>query len=201
MLSPKRLEERLAQAPILLAAIEVFGRLGFDATRVEDLLEAAGIARRTFYKHFGNKEEVLASIYELATSELLATIGAALGSGGDPLVAIVRALDGYLDYHVANPRLVAVLVQQAIRFDSPLAPLRQRFRDRLVVLLDEAVRAGAGPRHDPLLYAALISALEGLSLELVATRPGALEIGRAKRVMRQLVERALALPAPRRRRR
>ena len=33
--------------------------------------EWPGIARRTFYKHYGSKEDVLAAVYELATTELL----------------------------------------------------------------------------------------------------------------------------------
>src|SRR5262249_46292847 len=48
--------ERLATAGILRAAIDVFSRHGFAATRVEDILEAANVARRTFYKHFSSKE-------------------------------------------------------------------------------------------------------------------------------------------------
>src|SRR5262245_63348231 len=79
---------RLAGSVILHAAIEVFSRQGFAATSVEDILKAAGVARRTFYKHFGNKEEVLAAIYELATAELLGAIRGDGATGRDPLDAV-----------------------------------------------------------------------------------------------------------------
>jgi AcrR family transcriptional regulator len=182
---------RLAGSGILNAAIEVFSRQGFAATTVEDILKAASVARRTFYKQFGNKEEVLAAIYELATGELLGAIRGDGATGGDPLDAVGRALDTYLDYHIANARLVRVLVQQAIRSDSALHALRQRFRQNLIELLDAAVRTSTGEHNDPMLYAALVSALEGISLDLLSSEAGPREVARAKKVMHLLLERTL----------
>jgi AcrR family transcriptional regulator len=188
------LRSRLGSAGIVGAAATVFARLGFAAARVEDILAAAGIARRTFYKSFSSKEDVLAAVYQLAIQELLGAMTVAAGRGSDPFDIIREGLDVYLDYHVVNARLVRVLVEQAIRSDSPIFPARKRFRAELGRLLDDAVRAKTGKRHDPLLYAALLSALEGLSLELLSG--GAAEIdekavARAKKVMHLLVERVL----------
>lgn len=191
---------RLEQSAVLGAAVEVFARHGFEATRVQDILEAAGIARRTFYKRFANKEEVLAAIYLVATGELLDAIRSAERPGSDPLDAIRRTLDVYLDYHAANARLVNLLVQQAIRDESPLAPYRRRFRDDLVWLIGDAVTASTGEKNDPMFYAALVSALEGISLDLLGAGAGAPEVARAKRVMHLLLDRALpARRAPRKR--
>jgi AcrR family transcriptional regulator len=188
---PLSIATRLAQNGILQAAVDVFSRHGFSATRVEDLLIAAKIARRTFYKHFANKEEVLAALYQFATQELLEAIRSAGILSGSPLDAVHRALDTYLDYHVANARLVGVLVQQALRFDSPLAPLRIKFRNEVVQLLDQAVRASTGEVYDPMLYVALLAALEGLSLDLITGQAGPAEVARAKKVMHLLLHRTL----------
>src|ERR1700730_835353 len=65
------LTSRVVENGILAAAMKVFARRGFAATRVEDVLEEAGVARRTFYRYFTSKEDVLAAVYELATTELL----------------------------------------------------------------------------------------------------------------------------------
>src|SRR5580658_5491801 len=65
------LRSRLGSAGIVGAAATVFARLGFAAARVEDILAAAGIARRTFYKSFSSKEDVRAAVYQLALRELL----------------------------------------------------------------------------------------------------------------------------------
>jgi AcrR family transcriptional regulator len=187
------LTTRLAHGDILGAAVAVFARNGFEETRVEDILDAAGIARRTFYKYFRSKEDVLAAVYELATSELVGAMRSArdASSGGDALDAIRAGLDVYLDYHVHNARLLRVLVERAMRTDSPLAPARRRFRDDLATLLDDAVKKSRGITNEPLLYLALISALEGISLDLLASGTGPEEVERARRVMHLLLDRAV----------
>ena len=195
-MKPSPFETRLARGAILAGAVTVFARLGFASTRVEDILEAAGIARRTFYKYFDGKEAVLAAIYEVATDELLTEMRSAATAFGDPLDAIRRGLDVYLDYHVENAALVRMLVEHAIRSDSPLHPARQRFRQELVRLIGQAVRATTGEKHDALLYAALVSAMEGVSLDLLASAGArgvsTAAIGRAKRVMHTILTRVLA---------
>jgi len=187
---------RVPQAGIVGAAAQVFARLGFAATRVEDILTAAGVARRTFYKSFTSKEDVLAAVYQFAIQELLGEMAAAQERARTPLDVLFRGLDVYLDYHVTNGRLLRVLVEQAIRSDSPIFAARRRFRAELVRLLDEVVRTATGKTHDPLLFLALVSALEGVSLELLAGEPDAHAVARAKAVMRELVTKVLEPAAP-----
>ncbi|MFO0725502.1 MAG: TetR family transcriptional regulator [Myxococcota bacterium] len=192
------LDVRLSEGGILHAAVEVFAKRGFAATRVEDILEASGIARRTFYKYFAGKEAVLASIYEIATGELLkAVAGAARGEGADdPLSALELGLDAYLDYHQAHGALVRILAEQAIRTDSPLFPLRAQFRQSLVGVLDAAVQQARGEKLDPYFYVGLISAVEGVSLELLSKKTPAAEVERAKRALHLLLDRSLRAAAP-----
>jgi AcrR family transcriptional regulator len=192
------LASRVAQSGVVAAAVGVFAKRGFVATRVEDILAAAGIARRTFYKYFQSKEDVLAAIYDFATGELLREVrSAAAPSSGDPFASVLRGLDTYLDYHVENAPLLRVLVGEAIRADSPLSPLRRRFRGELAQILGEVARAAGREREDAMLYLALISALEGVSLDLLAeARPSPAEVRRAKAVMRVLLRRTL-MPADR----
>ena len=40
------------------AAMELFAERGFEATTVPDIVERAGVTRRTFFRHFGDKREV-----------------------------------------------------------------------------------------------------------------------------------------------
>jgi AcrR family transcriptional regulator len=182
----------MSEGGILRAAIDVFGEHGYLATRVEDILQAAGVARRTFYKYFSSKDDLLSAIYALATNELLGQIqSAGTIEEKDPLDAIRRGLDAYLDYHVANARLLRVLVQQAIRSDSPLFVHRKKFRDDLVRLIDAAVRLSTKEEHDPLLYAALISAVEGVSLELLESKATEKDVERAKDALHLIFERTL----------
>lgn len=55
---------------ILRAAIKVFARKGFYATRVSEIAKAAGVADGTIYLYFKNKDDVLVSIFEDRIGEL-----------------------------------------------------------------------------------------------------------------------------------
>jgi AcrR family transcriptional regulator len=207
------LEARLARSGIVAAGVRVFARRGFAKVRVEDILRAADIARRTFYKHFAGKEEVLAEIYEVTTRELLRVMDDAARAAGDALAGLRLGVDVYLDFHVENAALLRVLVEQAIRSESPLAPLRKRFRAELAQRMERAAAAkgkdrgaatsparpseGRDRAHVDFLHTAVLSALEGLSLELLERGPSREDVLRAKRAMRALVEWALGAPAKR----
>jgi AcrR family transcriptional regulator len=55
---------------ILAAATKVFAVKGFDATRMDDIAKAAGLAKGTLYLYFDSKE----AIYESAVEQALATM-------------------------------------------------------------------------------------------------------------------------------
>lgn len=185
------LAARVVENGILAAAMKVFARRGFSATRVEDVLEEAGVARRTFYRYFTSKEDVLAAVYELATSELLRALDEGSHSVADPLAGVRAAVDLYLDFHVENAALLRVLVEQSVRSDSALAGHRRRFRAQILrVVVRAAELRGVAPL-DGFTYVALVSALEGVALELLEGVAPAEELPRAKRAILALVESGL----------
>lgn len=60
---PKSLQSRkrqLVRDAIYDAAIELFAKKGFDETTVEEVAEAAGISRRSFFRYFESKDDLLA---------------------------------------------------------------------------------------------------------------------------------------------
>jgi AcrR family transcriptional regulator len=53
-------KRQLMQDTIYEAAIDLFTRKGFDETTVEEIAEAAGISRRSFFRYFQSKDDLLA---------------------------------------------------------------------------------------------------------------------------------------------
>jgi AcrR family transcriptional regulator len=90
----KRMSGMERRDQILGVAAAVFGRLGFEAARMEDVAKEAGIAKGLLYKHFESKDSLFRALADkqgqayaadlrsaLADSDVAAEPGAALQSG------------------------------------------------------------------------------------------------------------------------
>src|SRR5688572_5891672 len=59
-----------ARTLVVAAALELFERQGFEATSVEQIAQAAGVSRSTFFRQFGGKEDVVFADHEVLLDEL-----------------------------------------------------------------------------------------------------------------------------------
>src|SRR5689334_8776300 len=48
-----------ARERLVAAAYRMFVQHGFEATTVEEIADAAGVSRRTFFRHFPTKEDAI----------------------------------------------------------------------------------------------------------------------------------------------
>ena len=89
----KRIEAgKKTRKDILRAAVRVFGRRGYAATRLEDVANEAGISRGPIYWHFNSKENLHTEILRASLKRYKNRINKALRSmDGSPLTKI-RAL-------------------------------------------------------------------------------------------------------------
>jgi AcrR family transcriptional regulator len=86
------------------AALELFAEQGFEKTTVLDIAARAGVTRRTFFRHFPDKREVLFSgvvtnLPETALVEGIARVDGGLG----PVQMIASAIVDY-DWDALAPR-------------------------------------------------------------------------------------------------
>ena len=96
-----------------LVALELFAQRGFERTTVDDLADAAGIGRRTFFRYFPSKNDVVYGDFDAALEDLRARLAATPSD--------VPLLDGILD---------AVLAFNAL---PPEAEAQHRTRMSLVL--------------------------------------------------------------------
>jgi AcrR family transcriptional regulator len=83
----------------LASALELLIRQGYNTTPVEELADAAGISRSTFFRKFGSKEDMVFADHE----RILARVDDALAAATvDPLTAVAEAALMVFDQHVRN---------------------------------------------------------------------------------------------------
>lgn len=143
---------------ILQGAARVFSDMGARAASVTDLLTESGISRRTFYRHFASKEDVMLALYRVGTDALLDACRTAVKEESDPLRQLERCIEAHLRNARQLGRIIFVLGGEAQRHESALHARRMEVQETLVSLL---AASPAGQRVEPLLFRALILALEG----------------------------------------
>jgi AcrR family transcriptional regulator len=79
---------RLTAAEIEEAALRMFAERGFDAVPVDDIAIAAGISRRTFFRYFSSKEDVLFHENTQRQVELAEALSAR--PAGEPVLTALR---------------------------------------------------------------------------------------------------------------
>ncbi len=88
------MQPRQRKNQILDAAEHLFTTKGFQATTIEDILAATGIAKGTLYYHFSGKEEILTAIIDRTIEAVAARAQHIADGDADPLTKFVAILAG-----------------------------------------------------------------------------------------------------------
>jgi AcrR family transcriptional regulator len=108
------------RARILQAALSLFARQGFAATRVEQITEAADVGKGTFFNYFPSKEHVLAGFAGRQIGKIQGALEKAR-QGAEPIRELLFHLlvslenEPGLNPELTRSLLVALLSSQAVR--------------------------------------------------------------------------------------
>lgn len=155
---------------ILRAAVKVFARKGFYASRVSEIASAAGVADGTIYLYFKNKDDVLTSLFEDRISRLLSVLERELATQPTARAKVRRLIElqlGLLEGQRELAEVVTVNLRQSNKLLKQYGA--QRFGEYLELMarvVAEGQRAGElRPELSPRVVArALFGALDGLAL-------------------------------------
>jgi AcrR family transcriptional regulator len=162
---------------ILDAAIRVFARQGFYATRVSDIADEAGVAYGLVYHYFKSKDEVLNELFIERWSLLLAAIEEA-DSGGSSSRAKLEAVAGFIvNSYRHDPELMKVIIVEVTRAANSfgrthLAEIRRAY-DSIAKIVADGQAAGVFRRDidanfaSMSFYGAIEQLLSGWIFELI----------------------------------
>src|SRR6202166_1842898 len=80
---------------IVLAGLQLFTRYGYRKTSIDDIAQAAQVAKRTIYLHFENKAAVFLAILEYLGDQVRQRCAAAESAGGTAVDRLTGLLDAY----------------------------------------------------------------------------------------------------------
>ena len=162
----RRAREQELRQRFVDAALALFGERGFDATTVTEIAAAANVSRRTFFRYFGRKEDVVLA--------WLDEVGAVLGKrmaerppDEPPLVAARAAVLATVDDYRARAReaLAAVaLIERTPALRARERQMRAEWERELATQLAGRLGSGKAAARRARVFAAVAVAVFGTSI-------------------------------------
>jgi AcrR family transcriptional regulator len=120
----KQAERRAATTEaILKAGRRLFGERGFAATTIDDIAEAARVAKGAVYHHFATKEAVFEAVFDQVSHDLVLEVDRAARTEKDVLAAMVAGTQHYFAACAKGP------TGQIILRDGPAVLGWERWRE------------------------------------------------------------------------
>lgn len=111
-----RAQRRASQTrrQLMHAAMEIFARKGMDATTIEDITEKADVGKGTFYRHFPNKDAVVAALTEEILNQLVQEMRTAKSQPRNLEEAFEQLLDAHAGFFADRAEEFFLLFQSRI---------------------------------------------------------------------------------------
>jgi AcrR family transcriptional regulator len=184
-----------AKARILEGAAAAFGKLGYANVRVEDINVAAGSSRPTFYKVYASKDDVFQALSERHHREIRRRIQAAVAAAVDAPTQLAAMIDAFLRWRSGLGPVGRVLDLEARTPGTSIAHHRKATLRALTKLAAERMSVAGRAPVDPLMFSALISALESVAdAQFHDTDESPAALVRANHIGLRIVGAALAQP-------
>ncbi len=151
---------------ILAATRHLMERGGVDAITMDEIAQAAGVAKGTIYLYFQSKEELIQALLSEVGESMASDLEALLDQPDSPREKVKRMVILLLDYVEQESVLFPVYLQELVRSRSGRenrSPFLQNLEDRIVSLLNRFFDEGIAQRQfisaDPRLLSFLLKGL------------------------------------------
>jgi len=177
--APREVVAESQRERLLVAMADATAAKGYANVAVADVIERAGVSRRSFYEHFANKEDAFLAAYDAGVAGLLDAIAeaeeAAAAAGG--LAARARAgTEVYLRLLADNPAFARTFLVEVLGAGPAALQRRDAVHERFAERLAEgfaaiAQDAGGGiAAPAPYVFRAAVGAIHELVLECLLKR-------------------------------
>ena len=113
------------RAALLTAGHHLLAQRPIDALAIDEITQAAGVAKGSFYTHFQDKSSFASTILRDIRGEIEARVDVANKAVDDPARRVCRALAVYVNYMLASPQRGSVLRRISMGLASTENPLNR----------------------------------------------------------------------------
>jgi AcrR family transcriptional regulator len=162
---PRRFEPADELQRLFEAALAVMQRNGYADVAVADILAEAGMSTRSFYRHFGSKDQLLFAQYRHEAEQVADRLTARVSRAASPLAALDVWIEEImsLGYHRRKAARVAVLGSPGAMRAEGYADESERAMKLLVAplraVLADGLSDGTFPLADPASDAPLVQSV------------------------------------------
>jgi AcrR family transcriptional regulator len=180
--APRAVVAESQRERLLVAMADAVAAKGYARVAVADVIERAGVSRRSFYEHFDNKEDAFLAAYDAGVAGLLDAIaeaeeaaGAATGTGGGLLGRARAGTEVYLQLLADNPAFARTFLIEVLgagpaalaRRDAVHEQFARRLADAYAAIAQDA---GGLPQPPPFVFRAAVGAIHELVLDCLLKR-------------------------------
>lgn len=183
-------KRQLVRDELADAALRLLARQGFDSTTVEEIVAAAGVSRRTFFRYFQSKEDVIVQMLTDTGAELCAALRSR-PAGEPPAVAVRQAFTAFLDKTGEDRDKTLRLTQLMLGSPALLARFLERQAQWQADIAEVLAGRSSGERRD--LHAAIAAGVALTAFNTALTRWAA--VGGAEDLA-GLIDETFAVVAP-----
>ncbi len=129
---------------ILTKAVELFGKNGYHATSISQIIQAAGIARGTFYLYFENKRALFDELLDDMLRGIAARIRTVVISNQGPSARdqIMQNLVNVIELLSENRAFLSILLEGAVGLDKGFADKLADFYEAAVEIVRASLDLG-----------------------------------------------------------
>jgi AcrR family transcriptional regulator len=129
---------------IVETVVELAERGGFEAVRLRDVADQAGVALGTLYRRFRSKEDLLVAALEREAEQLEARILAHPPRGADAVERVAAFFAAGTRGLCRRPNLTRAVLRALTSGDPDIAEKVSGFHERMARLITVALRGAAG---------------------------------------------------------
>jgi AcrR family transcriptional regulator len=169
---------------------------GLAQTQVADIVRHAHASRRTFYKHFEDKEACFVELMNTMSDAFLAEVDRSIDRGRPIATQIDQAIDTYVGLVTGDPALMATFASPALGERTVVAQRdgTERYAELIVAVV--ASDSARDPEVEPISIERAYMLVSGLHQTLVRALVRGEDLGRASYEFKAVMKSVLSGSSP-----